>query len=81
MKRTFAIDVDECEKCGARMRLCALITAAASIERLLRHIGEPTETPPLSPARGPPFFKSRVLRRKLDEFGGAASRQTQMFSS
>jgi hypothetical protein len=37
------------------MRLRALVTAAQSIERFLRHIGEPTEPPTLSPARGPPF--------------------------
>jgi len=74
-----AIDVDTCEKCGARMRLRALITAAESIERFLRRIGEPTDPPPLSPARGPPFFKSRVLRRKLDELDDAAAWQTQMF--
>jgi hypothetical protein len=79
MKRAFAIDVDTCEKCGARMRLRALITAAESIERFLRRIGEPTDPPPLSPARGPPFFKSRVLRRKLDELDDAAAWQTQMF--
>jgi hypothetical protein len=67
MKRTFPIDVTHCERCGPRMRLPALVTAAASIERFLRHIGEPTEPPPLTPARGPPFFKSHVVRR---QFGG-----------
>jgi hypothetical protein len=80
MKRTFAIDVEKCDRCGARMRLRALVTAAASIARYLRHLGEPTEPPPLSPARGPPFFKSRVLRRKfgeLDSSTGAGS-QTEM---
>jgi hypothetical protein len=81
MKRAFAIDVEKCEKCGARMRLRALVTAAARIERFLRRIGDPTEPPPLSPARGPPFFKSRVLRRKLGELDDVASRQTEMFSS
>jgi hypothetical protein len=55
MKRSFAIEVDKCEKCGARLRLRALVTAAASIDRYLRYLGEPTELPPLSPARGPPF--------------------------
>jgi hypothetical protein len=29
-------------------------TDAAPIERILAHIGEPTELPPIAPARGPP---------------------------
>jgi hypothetical protein len=81
MKRAFALDVDQCDKCGERLRLRALVTAAASIERFLRHLGEPTEPPPLSSARGPPFFKSRVLRRKLGELDGVAERQTRILSS
>ena len=81
MKRSFAIEVDKCDQCGAGLRLRALVTAAASIDRYLRYLGEPTELPPLSPARGPPFFKSRVLRRKLGELEGVAERQMQMFSS
>ena len=49
--RTFAsaIDVELCTRCGSRMRLRALVTAAASIERFLRHMGESTQPPTLSP--------------------------------
>jgi hypothetical protein len=36
-----------------------------SIARYLRHIGEPTEPPPLAPPRGPPYDQSRVLWRGL----------------
>ena len=61
------------------MRLRALVTAAQSIARFLRHIGEPTAPPTLSPARGPPFFKSRVVRRKFGE-PDAETRQQEMFS-
>jgi len=43
------------------MKLRVLVTRAASIERYLRRIGEPTDVLPLSPARGPPFFKSRAV--------------------
>jgi hypothetical protein len=43
------------------------------------HIGEPTEPPTLSPARGPPFFQTRVVRRKLGE-PDADARQQEMFS-
>ncbi|MBN2192128.1 MAG: hypothetical protein JW751_04875 [Polyangiaceae bacterium] len=28
---------------------------------------EPTEPPPLTPSRGPPFFKSPIIRRRLGE--------------
>jgi hypothetical protein len=80
MRRAFAIDVEQCARCGARLRLRALVTAAQSIERFLRHIGEPTEPPTLSPARGPPFFKTRVVRRKLGETADDA-RQQEMFSA
>ena len=67
MMRTFAIDVEKCGRCSARLELRAFVTLPASIERLLRHLGEPTEPLPLSPARDPPYFKSRALRRKLGE--------------
>jgi len=64
MKRSFALDVETCTSCGGRMKIKALVTDRASIGRFLRHLGEPTDAPPMSPARGPPFWKSRVLRQK-----------------
>ncbi len=36
------------------MQIIAFVTDSASIRRILTHLGEPTEPPPLSPARGPP---------------------------
>ena len=38
-----------------------------SIARYLRHLGLPTEEPSMAPARGPPFWQSRVLRRRYSE--------------
>jgi hypothetical protein len=67
LKRSLAVDGEKCDACGARMKLRALVIAARSIERLLGHLGEPTEPPPLSPARGPPFFKTRAVRRKMGD--------------
>jgi hypothetical protein len=67
LKRTFAVDVEQCPSCGGRMKLRALVTAPGSVERFLRHLGEPTEPPPLAAARDPPFFKSRAVRRKLGD--------------
>ena len=67
LKRSLGIDGDKCGRCGARMKLRALVITAASIQRLLRHFAEPVDPPVLSPARGPPFFKTRAVRRKLGE--------------
>jgi hypothetical protein len=63
LKRTFGIDVELCVRCGGRMRLVALVTAAQSVARILNHLGEPTEPPARAPARGPPYFASRAERR------------------
>jgi hypothetical protein len=60
MKRSFALDVETCPKCAARMKLRALVTKPSRIERFLRHLGEPIEAPPLSAARDPPY--SRLAR-------------------
>jgi hypothetical protein len=46
------------------MKLEALVTDPASIARYLRSLGEPADAPPLSAARAPPYWKSRVLRHK-----------------
>jgi hypothetical protein len=63
LKRTFGVDVLECAKCKGRMKLLAVVTEAKAIRRMLRHLGEATEPPVREPARGPPYCKSRVLRR------------------
>jgi hypothetical protein len=48
-----------------------MVTDPASIARYLATVGEATELPRRSPSRGPPYWKSRVLRRKTlgDEDG------------
>ena len=63
LQRCFSIDVLSCPGCGGRMRLMALVTDPKSTRRFLRGLGEPTEAPAREPARGPPYWKSRVLRR------------------
>ena len=59
------------------MKLLALVKGPASISRYTAAAGEPIEEPPRSPGRGPPYWKSRVLRRQLlgeeDEGGGRGS--------
>ncbi len=80
MARCFAIDVEKCQSCGGRMKLHAIVTEPASVGRLLRHLGEPTEAPALWPARGPPFYQSRVLRRSARQTSPQTSRQMALFA-
>ena len=47
------------------MKLLALVKGPASIARYLATVGEATEVPQRSPGRGPPHWKSRVLRRQV----------------
>ena len=44
----------ECPNCGGDIRLIAFITDPGPIRKILRHLGQPLEPPPISPARGPP---------------------------
>jgi hypothetical protein len=45
----FAIDVLACA-CGGRLRLIATIEDPLVLQRILRHVGLPTELPALCPA-------------------------------
>jgi hypothetical protein len=49
------------------MRLLAVIKEPASIARTLAAVGEASEVPRRSPGRGPPYWKSQVLRRQVLE--------------
>lgn len=42
-----------CPVCGGDIRLIAFITDPTPIRKILAHVGEPVEPPPVSPARGP----------------------------
>jgi hypothetical protein len=44
----------QCPACGGDIRLIAFITEPGPIRKILTHLGEPLEPPPVSPARGPP---------------------------
>ena len=54
LRRTMGIDVLTCPSCQGRMRLIALIKEKTAIDRILRHLGLPTEVPQTRPARAPP---------------------------
>lgn len=75
LKRSFAIDVETCPSCGGKMKLERLVLESSAIARFLRSIGASAEPPPRAAARDPPFFKSRVLRRRLEP---DAPRQAEM---
>jgi hypothetical protein len=64
LKRTFALDVLTCARCHGRMRLLAMVTDLASVARYLAATKEAADVPRRSPGRGPPYWKSLVLRRK-----------------
>ncbi len=49
---------------------------STAIERTLRWLGEPVDPPTLASARDPPYFKSRVIRRRLGK-----PAQAQMFDA
>ena len=63
LRRTFAIDVLVCPKCAGRMQLLAVVTKEESVVRFLRSRGELDEVPARTKSRGPPYWKSTVLRR------------------
>ena len=44
----------ECPNCGGDIRLIAFMTDPAPIRKILTHLGEPLEPPPLAPDPGPP---------------------------
>ena len=45
MRRTCGLDVLACPRCGGRLRLVALIEQASVVQRIVRHLGLPTEVP------------------------------------
>ena len=67
MRRSFGFDVLACPRCGGRLRLIALIEEASVIQRILRHLGLPTDVPEPRPARAPPLpLGARLCRVSND---------------
>ena len=56
MRRSDGLDVLACPRCGGRLRLVALIDERSVIERILGHLGFPTELPAMRPGRAPPLL-------------------------
>ena len=55
MQRSFGFDVLACPRCGDRLELIALIEDPKVIQRILSHLGLPTEVPTARPARPRPL--------------------------
>jgi hypothetical protein len=53
LRRSFGVDVLECPKCHGRLRVLSVITEREPVQRILAHLGVPTEAPPLARARDP----------------------------
>ncbi len=49
-----------CPNCKADMRIVAFVTEGGSVRHILEYIGESTDPPPISPARGPPAWEGEV---------------------
>jgi hypothetical protein len=73
MRRTFGVDVLACPRCGGRLRLVAVIEQASVVQRILRHLGLPTEVPEPRPARAPPRLLDPIEDQSQDapEFDAA----------
>jgi hypothetical protein len=48
------------------LKLRALVQDSDAIERILTHLGLPTDVPKPAPARGPPYYRGRVRRVRPD---------------
>ena len=53
LRRSFSVDVLECPKCHDRLRVLAIITEREPVQRILAHLGMPTEAPHVARARDP----------------------------
>jgi len=56
MKRVFAIDVLQCDRCGGVMRIIAAIHPPNTTRKILDCLGLPSRAPPLTPAIHAPAF-------------------------
>jgi hypothetical protein len=64
--RTFGADTTQCPDCKGTLKLRALVQDRDAIERILTHLGLPTDVPKPAPARGPPYYRGRVRRVRPD---------------
>jgi len=63
----------ECPHCKSEMRLVAFITERQPIKKILTYIGEPSEPPKISEARGPPDYDEVDQRLAYESIDSEAS--------
>jgi hypothetical protein len=54
LRRTFALDIFVCARCGGRRRVLAYLTARGAVRSILEHLGLAWQPPRRAPAQGPP---------------------------
>ena len=58
LKRVFDIDIEQCPRCGARLKIIAAIVDPQLIVKILTHLGLPARAPPRAAARPLPLFQA-----------------------
>jgi hypothetical protein len=53
LRRSFDIDIEQCPKCGGRIRLIQSVTEPSVARAILERLGLPTEAPRAARARDP----------------------------
>jgi len=56
-----------CPKCGGEMRIIAFIIEAQVVRQILTHLGVPTSSPRMVPARGPPLWEAVMERQSTND--------------
>lgn len=70
LRRTFAVEVFACMNCGGRRRVLAYVKGAAGVRAIVEHLGLPTKSASLAPARVPPqaaWYRPPILLIRLRE--------------
>ena len=66
LRRVFLVDVLDCPRCHARMRIVAAVTESGAVERILRHLGESTHPSPVAGPRASPREDVEAEQRQPD---------------
>lgn len=66
LRRVFLVDVLDCPRCHARMRIVAAVTEPSAVERVLRHLGESAQPPLVAGPRAPPPEDADSEQRQPD---------------
>jgi hypothetical protein len=55
-----------CPICHGQMRIIAFVNDAGTVKKILDHIGESTQPPRISPARGPPLWEAAAAAEQAE---------------